>query len=102
MSLTIDDLRDVRNLLFPVKRKWFDIGIELGLKVEELNNIKAEHADHSQCLTQMILVWLKSINPPPTWKALGDALNTAPVHEVEIAGKGSHYRLLVILSIYGK
>ena len=90
MALTIDDLREVRALLYPVKRKWYDIGIELGLRVDELENIQAADADDGKCLTKMIFIWLKSINPLPTWKALGDALKAEPVHEMELAGKGGY------------
>ena len=88
MRLTLDDLREVRGLLYPVRRKWYDIGIELGLKVGELDNIKASYSDHGECLTEMIKLWLKSTVPLPTWKVLGVTLKTAPVGEVEIAEKG--------------
>ena len=90
MTLTIDDLREVRALLYKVRRKWYDIGIELGLKVGELDNIKAASTDHGECLTEMLKVWLKSINPLPTWKAIRDALKAEPVYEVELAEKGSY------------
>ena len=90
MTLTIDDLREVRKLLYPIKRKWYDIGIELGLRIGELDNIQAANSDHGECLIMMIKVWLKSINPLPTWKALGDAIKEEPVHEVGLAGEGGY------------
>ena len=89
MTLTIDNLREVRKLLYPIRRKWYDIGVELGLKVNELDNIKAANSDHGECLILMIKKWLKSINPLPTWKALGDAIKEDPVSEVGIAEEGS-------------
>ena len=88
MRLTLDGLREVRGLLYPVRRKWYDIGIELGLKIGELDNIKAAYSDHGECLTEMLKLWLKSTNPPPTWKAVGKCLESAPVHEMELAKKG--------------
>ena len=91
MRLTIDNLKDVRTLLYPVRRKWYDIGIELGLKVEELDNIQAADDDNGKCLTMMIKMWLRSINPLPTWKALGDALKAKPVDEVGLAVKGEEF-----------
>ena len=36
-------LKEVRELLRILRRKWYDIGIELELDHEELNNIKAAH-----------------------------------------------------------
>ena len=90
MPLTICDLKEVRELLFSVRRKWYDIGVELGLGVNELDNIKAASTDHGECLTEMIKLWLKSINPLPTWKALGHALKAGPVAEVGLAKKGGY------------
>ena len=90
MRLTIDNLREVRACLFPVRRKWYKIGIELGLKVGELDTISASSADHDECLIAMIKVWLKSIDPIPTWTALGDALTSAPINEVEQSINGTY------------
>ena len=90
MTLTIDDLREVRALLYPLRRKWYDIGIELGLRVGELDTIHAAGIDHGECLIKMLKLWLKSINPLPTWKALRDALKAEPVDEVELAEKGGY------------
>ena len=92
MILNLENLREVRALLYPVRSKWYDIGIELGLKVGELDNIKAKFSQSEQrlteSLTEMLKMWLRSINPLPTWKALGDALKAGPVTEVEIAETG--------------
>ena len=88
MRPTLDDLREVRGLLYPLRRKWYDIGIELGLKIGELDNIKAAYSDHGECLTEMIKLWLKSTNPLPTWEALGECLEATPGHETELARKG--------------
>ena len=82
------NLKNVRELLYQVRSKWYDMGIELELKVEELDNIKAEYTDLGECLTEMLKIWLKSINPLPTWKALGDALKARAVNEVDLAKEG--------------
>ena len=99
MILNLENLREVRALLYPVRSKWYDIGIELELKVEELDNIKAKFSQSeqrlSESLTEMIKLWLRSINPLPTWKALGDALKAGPVHEVALAKAG---RQLIVFS----
>ena len=89
-------MREVRALLHEVRRKWYDIGIELGLKVEDLDNIQAADTDDGKCLINMLKVWLKSINPLPTWKALGDALKAGPVDEVGLAEEGGHIAIIIL------
>lgn len=89
MRLTVNDLREVRTLLFPVRWKWYHIGIELGLKVGELATIRANNADIEDCLTAMLTLYLKSTDPVPKWKALGDALRSGPINEAEIARAGT-------------
>jgi hypothetical protein len=91
MKLTINNLREVNACLYPVRRKWYKIGIELGLNVDELDTISANHrADLDECLIEMIKVWLRSIDPRPTWTALGDALRSAPINEVEQSINGTY------------
>lgn len=88
-TLSIKSLKAVRRLLYPVRRKWYDIGIELEIGVEELDNIKTTNKDDPRvCLIEMIKVWLKSIDPHPTWKALCEALKSDPVGEEKLAEKG--------------
>ena len=83
------NLKEVRELLYDVRRKWYDIGIELELDHEELDNIKAAHPQELlNCLNEMIKKWLKSTKPQARWKALEAALRAAPVGEVKIANKG--------------
>lgn len=89
MSFTIQSLREVRGLLYPVRRKWYSIGIELKLNIEDLNTIRTKSSDPGECLTEMIELWLKSINPQPTRKALSDALKSDPVEEVKLSTDGT-------------
>ena len=44
-----------------VARKWYDLGIELSLNVDKLNNIEANNSrDIERCCTQMYQHWLNS------------------------------------------
>ena len=90
MKLTIESLKEVRSLLYSVRRKWYSIGIELNIKIGELETIKATYSDPGECLTEMLLVWLRSINPSPSWKALGNALKAEPVNEQKLGDTGKH------------
>lgn len=91
MKLTTDDLKEVRDALYSIRLKWYDIGIELTVKVGELDTIRAQHSDPKDALTEMIKKWLKSTNlrsGPPTWKSLARALEADAVDEKEIAQNG--------------
>jgi hypothetical protein len=89
MVLGMDALKDVRALLFSIRKKWYNIGIELGLSVVELDVIESNHKDDpDRCLVEMIKMWLKSIDPFPTWSTLACALRVDAVSEVALAEEG--------------
>ena len=83
--LTILDLKDVRTLLYEVRRKWYDIGIELEIPIGKLDTIKAKLLDdYGACLVEMIKEWLNS-GEAATWEALVEALRAKPVDEGKLA-----------------
>ena len=56
-ALDVKALRGVRSLLYFVRRKWYNIGIELSLDVEELDTIKRVHQnDPDECLVEMLKI----------------------------------------------
>ena len=82
----MDDLRDVRRAIWDVRRKWFDLGLELDIPLSDLNNIRARYKDaSSDCLIQILVEWLKRSSPPPTWRALIAALRDQAVDEEALA-----------------
>ena len=84
--LTSDDLKKILNSLWDARTKWYNMGIELDMKVSVLETIKQNHHNEvDSCFTAMLTDWLKQINPPPTWKALADALNSSTVGYGELA-----------------
>ena len=69
------ELRTVMRELIKVDFRWQNIGIFLGVDPHRLESIKtAEHNDTQNCLREMLQIWLKKINPPPSWSAIIDAL----------------------------
>ena len=91
--LTDYDLKKVRNYLWEVCTKWFDIGIELNLKPAQLEVIKCDHAGNVQdCYTQMLIQWLSQIDPLPTWYALVDALKSPAIGGVRIYSRENNSR----------
>ena len=74
-QLTSRDLRTVRRAVWDARTKWMDIGLELDLNMSDLAAIEAVHrADIGRCFIEMLTVWLKQVDPPPTWTALVAAL----------------------------
>ena len=58
-----------------VANEWKPIGIYLHLPMPTLKAIDAEHQrDPHKCLIGMLEVWLKRVNPPPTWSAIIEAV----------------------------
>ena len=54
---------------------WEYIGLELEIDDGELKQIKANNAGNTKdCLLEMLRVWLKQTNPPPSWSAIADAI----------------------------
>ena len=89
MALSTKNLKDVLNLLFTISGKWNFIGIALGIDIEALNNIKRQHNNEpTHCLVAVITLWLRSIDPQPTWKILAHALRTKYLDEVALAEEG--------------
>ena len=54
-----DDLITVKRELMPVKRKWKDISLALGLPPSKLAKIERESEDPCDCLNQCLSLWLK-------------------------------------------
>ena len=66
--------------------KWYDIGIELKFKVGTLKRIKMQYRDDPPpCLCEMLIEWLKSVIPEPSWKTLLTALCAKAVGERDLA-----------------
>ena len=87
--LTPDDLVTVKRFLYKANHKWYNIGLELGVKASKLDQIQAKHGtDYDACLREMLQIWLKFYPNKPTWSRLADALKEQAVAENEIADKG--------------
>ena len=78
--LTVDDIKAVRTEIWEARSDWLDIGIELGLKVADLDAIKENnHGNVEKCFSKMLIQWLRRTNPPPTWSAMVEALKQPAV-----------------------
>ena len=54
--------------------------------MSDLNAIKASHCNSVElCFSEMLTVWLRQGDPPPTWSALAGALRSPTVRCEELA-----------------
>ena len=70
------DMKDLMDALYhTVADKWEHIGIYLDLPMATLMTIATEHLGNPHmCLIGMLEVWLKRLDPPPTWSAIIEAV----------------------------
>ena len=88
-ELTSKNLKEVRALLYKIREKWFDIGVELDINIGELNAIKVKNDNRpSDCLLEVIKLWLQSSSSAATWKTLASALKSEVINEKEVAREG--------------
>ena len=78
-------MKEVREELWDISPKWYDIGLELGLRPGVLDGIRYKNLDATTSLREMLLLWLKTVDPPPTWEGLACALESRTVGEPRLA-----------------
>ena len=65
------------------------VDIELEVDAEKLTAIRAKYDGLDDCLVEMLMAWLVSTNPHPTWSILADALNAKAINAVALAEEGT-------------
>ena len=65
------ELRDLIDALYyKVDNRWKELGIHLGME-EKVDSIEGDFRnDSKKCLLEVLRIWLKQVNPPPTWAAI--------------------------------
>ena len=61
-------------LLIPVAKEWQNIGTILELKEEDLESIADHSNSDTNCLREMLKLWLSQEDPVPSWEALAETL----------------------------
>ena len=85
-----ESMCEVFDYVHDLSRKWFHLGLSLGLRYPTLKNIEASHHhDVGDHMTDIIKSWLdgKGVRGPPSWKSLAQALNCPLVRENQLAQK---------------
>ena len=84
--LTVKSFKVVRRTTWEACSKWYNIGIELGREIHEVEAIHLKHSgDPERCFSEIIHSWLKGNNPKPTWMALARALREPSVGFEQLA-----------------
>ena len=73
---SIPSMKDMMEAFYHrVADKWEHIGIYLHFHMATLKTIAAQHQrDPHKCLIGILEVWLKRVDPPPTWSAIINAV----------------------------
>ena len=89
----LSSVREVRELLYVIRKKWYDIGIELDVTLEDLDKIKYKNEDDPHaCLTDLLALRLRAIDPCPlTWKNIAEALRARAVAKPDLANEGTYH-----------
>ena len=86
-QLAIADLKIIRRAVWEARTQWMNIGIELNILKTDLDAIKMTNqgGNPGDCLTEMLSLWLKQVNPSPTWTGLITALKQPTISLEQLA-----------------
>ena len=74
-SIGTPSLKDLLKELKQVASKWENIGVMVGIDSGILDNIEADNSKNCEnCLREMLKVWLKQLDPAPSWPLMVEAL----------------------------
>ena len=83
---TKKDLHSIYKDVYDIGPQWYNLGLALGLLADELDNIKALHRDNpSECLREMLRLWLSKTSIKSTRQTLIDALRERTVRAEDLA-----------------
>ena len=84
--MTTKDLGTVQAALWDARPKWYNIGIQLGIDVTDLDVIRDRNMKNAdECITEMIVNWLRKASHPPTWNSIVKALQSPTVNLMQMA-----------------
>ena len=78
-------LRAVWNELFPVRFKWYNVGLELNISHTKLNELREQYPQ-SELMREMLNYWMCT-ETLPTWRVIVNALESQTVAEIGLAAK---------------
>ena len=84
IAITKDNLPDLMNLLKPISNKWRDIGLQLNMKQQALDDIE-NNPDYAREGPDGFLRGVLNLMESPTIKTLLSALRSPNINEEDIA-----------------
>ena len=82
----IDKLNEVLDEIWDARSKWKLIGLQLHFKMTDLEPIEmTKKGVVDECFIEMLTLWLRRADPPPTWSALVAALKRQMVDFQDLA-----------------
>lgn len=81
-------MRTIQPALWGARPKWYNIGIQLGCEVSDLDAIRvSNNRNTDECMTDMLATWLRKGIPTPTWTSVVEALQSPTVDLMQMAEK---------------
>ena len=83
-KLASDDLAQVMEEVLDVSAQWYNLGLQLKVRIGTLDSITAQFADPKRQLLEMLRIWLTT-SENTSWKTLIDALRSRAVGTSQLA-----------------
>ena len=83
-GLDEDDLGDLHEILYPVRMKYQPFGLQIGVRMREIESIESQYADPGERLLRVLRVRLNKTKPI-TWRDIDAALRSYSVDEGKVA-----------------
>ena len=84
-TLTERDAMAIFEELLEAMNQAYILGLKMNLPSHELDAIKKTYPDPRECLLQVILAFLRQVEPRPTWRVIVDALRSPAVNLTALA-----------------
>ena len=86
-TLQEDDLVEVLEALLRAKDKAYELGLKLKLPSHEARSIRDNYAKPEERLSHIIEMFLKQVEPRPTWRVIVNALRSPLVNLPRLANE---------------
>lgn len=83
----MSDLKTVLEAVIDAQAQWHNIGIQLGITEGVLNGLAVDNTlpRPRDRLSETLAIWLRGVQPQPTWERLANALKSRTVGEFQLA-----------------
>ena len=78
---SLPELAESVHLLNPLADKYFALGIQLGIKIQQLRSIESNYPDVSRHLTETISLWQENNTGECSWSVLAEAVKRIGGHD---------------------